>query len=169
MNQQTTHHDHFGNPLIIGDIVLTASAKRYGDSGFYYCLVVGKTKKMIRIIRGCPLNTTDAQEKVLHALYRTSKSYLGSRLEPWNCVRVTHSGLTEEDVEGTKKEHKKQINAGGTDDHVDSEEFWDDPVATVPPLPGASTMSSLLMSPGPVASITPGSLTHLASLPIFNP
>lgn len=96
-----THVDHFGRPIEIGDIRLTAKAGgKFFDTQYYFVIVTSKTSKLVRVhqmmghLKSLMLTQDEVKEELSHRCGR-----LGGKTHPQGLVRTgVNIGLTEAEM-----------------------------------------------------------------------
>lgn len=108
MTQTVTHRDHFGKPLEVGDIALTAKpGGRYFDTQYAFVVVVAKTPKLLRVhqvsISSPEISVEDLKESLERRYGRK-----GGRVDPRALISTGHK------VKATAAEMETWITKGRT-------------------------------------------------------
>ena len=89
-------HDHYGQELNIGDMVLGAIAGgRWRQTRYIHSVVVGRTKAMLRLHQ---ISETGIKSEVLDSL-KSRGTKRGGKVIPEEVIRLTEGFLTFDEVE----------------------------------------------------------------------
>ena len=99
--------DHYGQELNLGDMVLGAQGGgRYKETRFLHAVVVGRTKKMIRLHQ---IHAKDNREQVLRRL-KARGSKRGGKVFPEELIRLQESFITRDEID---KHHDVKLDPRG--------------------------------------------------------
>lgn len=97
----TQHKDHFGRPIEVGDVALTAKAGgKYFDTSYAFVVVVSKTPKLLRVHQLPPSNSPQLPSDVIEETLRTRRGRKAGRVHPHCLIKTgVNVGLTQVQME----------------------------------------------------------------------